>query len=274
MTRVSIVGRRHWLVGAMLGALVGVAAGPASAELIVLRSSVPGLKSGDLVSDDRRIRIPPKRQIKVLVPNGLTLTVKGPFDDLAGKIANSVPANPKLWAKLKKVMARRRARTAAYFAPTKKSRKAGAKLSARKKGLSGPATRGFLAPTGPRKTPALNEISATAEGNVCIDPKRQLMLLRPPFAASDELTIASRRPRRRMIVRWPSGVRAVPWPQRMGPGDGAQYLLKLEELPARKVTIRFLKGPIPPPDSLLPALHANECEFQIEVWLTSQMLAG
>jgi hypothetical protein len=70
--------RRVCLSAVAASALMALAA-PAVAEISVLESTAPGLKSGARLPDDASVDIPAGKSLRVLLPSGQTKSINGPF---------------------------------------------------------------------------------------------------------------------------------------------------------------------------------------------------
>ena len=52
---------------------------PVKADISVLASTAPALKKGMELDDDASITVPPGKSVRLLLPDGRTRTIKGPF---------------------------------------------------------------------------------------------------------------------------------------------------------------------------------------------------
>lgn len=52
---------------------------PLKADITVLASTVPALEKGMELDDDESITVPPGKTVRLLLPDGRTRTIKGPF---------------------------------------------------------------------------------------------------------------------------------------------------------------------------------------------------
>jgi hypothetical protein len=60
---------------------------PASADILVLESSVPGVKRGAQLPDSGRLVVPAGKSVMVMRPSGETQNVVGPYDNLVGDLS-------------------------------------------------------------------------------------------------------------------------------------------------------------------------------------------
>jgi len=59
----------------------------ATADILVLDSSVPGIRRGAVLSDSARLKVPAGRSITIMRPAGETQEVAGPYDRLVGELS-------------------------------------------------------------------------------------------------------------------------------------------------------------------------------------------
>jgi hypothetical protein len=69
-----------WRAGAASLLAVMLMSGPAAAEIVVLESTVSAIKKGAKLADSAMISVPQGRRIRLLLPNGTTRRVVGPYD--------------------------------------------------------------------------------------------------------------------------------------------------------------------------------------------------
>jgi len=71
----------RWLV---ISACVALATGAAQAELVVIASTAPGISAGKLLSNGEILSVPDGAMVMLLDQAGRSLTINGPYSDVAG----------------------------------------------------------------------------------------------------------------------------------------------------------------------------------------------
>jgi len=74
-----------------LAACLVVSSAPADAEITVLASSAPALKKGMSLPDAASITVPSEKSVRLLLPDGRTRTITGPF---SGQVWDSETGRP------------------------------------------------------------------------------------------------------------------------------------------------------------------------------------
>jgi hypothetical protein len=72
---------------ALVGLAVAALAGPAAADVLILDSSVAGLKRGTQLPDGARLKVPAGKSVMIMRPSGETQDVAGPYDRLVRDIS-------------------------------------------------------------------------------------------------------------------------------------------------------------------------------------------
>lgn len=67
-----------------------MSATPAHADVLVLKSNVPGIDKKSVLQDDAILDVPEKKSVKVILkPSNVTKIIKGPYKGTAGDYAPS-----------------------------------------------------------------------------------------------------------------------------------------------------------------------------------------
>ena len=166
----------------------------ASADLIVLQSSAPGLKSGSSLSDSANINIPSGKSAVFVLPSGATKTVSGPYSGKASDFTKGQSTNAALLDAVKKYVSTGGADTSGVGA----MRSAGPSRSRKRGGFS------------------WTEVPINANGDYCLAKGERLMLARSPgdtraldvtlidMQSSTRAKVSFERGKRRLLGRTPS----------------------------------------------------------------------
>lgn len=221
----------------------------AAAEVIVLQSDVEGIASGALLTDDKVVKIPNGRMLKVILPSGASKTIKGPFEGKASALASGAGGNPSLWDTLKKLA---------------------------EGGKEERETIGAVRSLGTNdedEEPARfswDVISADAKGTVCIAAgAKDIKIARPPGSKANRAIVIDARKNTRAEVRWADGKRTTVWPDSIALHDGGIYVVLMAKQPFRQLQIKTLTPPLPSADRLLADLFKAQCLHQMQTWINA-----
>lgn len=238
-------------VGACTAALT-YGAVPARAQIIVLNSTAPGLKAGQILEQGTSLAIPEGASVVVVLPSGASRTVQGPFKGKTAELTRGSPANAALFAAVRKYVQTGGTTT----------RNAGAMRSSVGPRLaSGPATR-F----------SWQEIPVRAQGDVCVERGAQLTLVRTDAGAPLSVTVVNLNSTQRSRVEFGANDTSVIWPADLKPESGSFALLAAAQ-PMRQIRLRLI-SPLPAPDQTLRVLHGQRCTLQFQAFLATMMQVG
>lgn len=285
------------------------ASGPAAAEALVISSNATSVVRGEVIGADQTLTLREGESATVVLPSGAVRTLRGPVSASGAELSAKAEgaANKALWATMKrsaqrwsaakhrtiqksgkrsgglkvgqgsrlsKAQPRRQVTTTVDEAPTPSASGEPATVAAAPAASASSEPETVISPQTPAPSGfAFDSIQVHADGSVCIAPDTTPVLARPIFLNFERLTIIDVDSNRRAPVRWRGIQNTADWPRSFDrPTDGARYLLIVPSLPRREIEVRVLKT-LPKGDALLGVLHANNCTFQIEAWLSDRLNA-
>lgn len=218
-----------------LAALLAGVAGPAAANVLVVRSSGPSAASypaGRSLPDNARIQLRAGDTLVLLGASG-TRTFRGP-------IATAANAAVQASAQTAQASDGRRVRVGAV-------RSAG------------------ILPVSPT---TIWQVDVTQSGNMCVADTSNVMLWRPD--ASEATTLSIQGPNGSQNVTWGAGHATVAWPASLPIANGADYQLSASGV-AVPTRIRFKTLASEPSDvqGVAQALIANGCQEQLDLLIES-----
>lgn len=221
---------------------------PASAELIVLQSSAPGLKAGQVLADSASLDIPAGKSAVFVLPNGATRTVNGPHKGGVGDLTKGVSVDRELLGAVKSYVETGGA-TATRVGATRSARPP----TAVAKGFEG-----------------WSSLPITASGDHCVAAGAQLELVRTTAGPSLTVSIANLTTSERGRTAFGDGATKAAWPSDVSLANGAKYAIAATDLPMRTIQLRIVK-PVPSSDDTLRVLHGQRCITQMKAWLAGAM---
>lgn len=229
-------------------AFVAMGAHAAQAEVIVVGSSAPQLKSGQILSNTARISIPGGASIVVVLPSGATRTINGPFEGKASELTRGVRTDTALFDAVKK------------YVRTGGSDKGmvGAMRSAAPQAASAHLER-F----------SWREIPVNAQGDICVEKGAQLTLIRSRAGKAQSVTVVNMNSNNRAKVYFAATATSVPWPSELAPESGSFAFLSAQRS-MRQIRLRLIT-PLPTPAETLRVLHGQRCRLQFQAYLASIM---
>ena len=217
----------------------------ASAQVIVVQSTAPGLNAGKLLTDDAKVTIPKGAKAIFVLPSGATRTVAGPFKGRAKDLTKGVKANPGVFDAV-----RRYVETGGS-----NQRNVGAVRSA--------------VPVTARGKPlpfSWSAIPVTASGDYCVKKGAAVSLIRARVADQRAITIIDMASRRRARVAFKAGADSVAWPDDLTINPGVTYAMLTDGRPARQLRMRTI-SPLPTREDTLQVLHGQRCQSQFRAFI-------
>lgn len=259
------------LVATVAGAGLSVPLQQAYADALVIASKSPNIRAGSILPDDRTLELSAGETVTMLMADGRTRTITGPFAQPVASFSKGRPADDTLWtsvaASLQKSTARQRTGAARSGEPVGS-------------GGSGPEVRRYAtaparnaaasAPAPAEREPAVQSFSwlhvpIHAEGDYCIQKGSDPVLVRGVAVGDQSATVIDVRAGTRAHVIFAAGSATAAWPDRIKVTTGP-YALQLPQSAARQIRLRVI-DPLPQADETLRLLHSQRCQAQIEAWL-------
>jgi hypothetical protein len=218
-------------------ALSTALAGAAAADILVVSSSVPGLKPGTQLPDSAHLDVPAGAKVRVMLPSGATLSVNGPANRLVKDVTKGEPIVESVWSKAKELL---------ETGGVDQSRPG--------------ATRGAV-PRVPAPAPVTgwNVIPATANGSVCVERGSRLVLARPAGSSQREGTIIDTAANTRASVTWLDGAAQADWPEALKPSAATVYQVTVQGQSMRQLRLKLLDKRDLDEANALKSLLGNDC---------------
>jgi hypothetical protein len=224
-------------------ALLLSATTPGRADVMVLDSSVTGIRRGAELKDDVTLKVPAGASLTLMLPAGKTQTVKGPYQGLIRDLARGETVDKTLWRKIADII-----------------KGGGSEASIG-------ATRGIATRTRPETYPfAWNAVPFAANDNICIKNDRPLEFVRANTDRAVRAILVDPGGERHEVA-FAAGVANVAWPSKSSAAGDADYMLLVPDQPMRQFTLRYVKDSETDPAQAIQTLYAKGCVFQLESWV-------
>jgi hypothetical protein len=181
-----------------LGWLIAMGPG-AAAELLVLSSTAPDIKTGEIVDGAMSLSLPAGARVTLVGQDGQTVTLEGPFEGVPS--GGAAAGDPGLLAKL----------SALVGGPSQDASSLGAVRSA----------------GGGTKSAGPWVVDISRSGHHCVKADGAPELWRPGKDQAGTLALKRLSPAKRTKTTWPRGQATLPWPERMSFTDGATYMARM-----------------------------------------------
>ncbi len=221
----------------------------AYADIIILSSGAPGLKSGQILKDNSRLKIPAGKSVQLILPSGATKTLKGPFDGNLSKISKGEKSDAGLFKRLVDVVKNNRKDDSGFAAV----RRVGRPSAMRPPEFS------------------WTSIPAETTGTFCFAEGEQLILLRPRNLTQNKMTLRHTASDKSVTVSWGEGQKTALWPDRLHPTDKSSYGFLLTDRTERTVNFRMVERAMLGGDDILRTLHRRGCQKQLVTWLRQRL---
>jgi hypothetical protein len=234
---------RSAVFGVLVAACIAWAPTSALAELIVLQSTAPGLKPGQVLTDNQTITIPAGKTVMLVLPNGATKTVSGPESGPASRFSQGVSRNEALLDAVKKYVV------------------TGGTTSGRVG-----AMRSAAAPRPGSRAPfSWDTVPINADGDYCVAKTDRLQLIRSGARGDLDVTVVDFQKGKRAKAVFPSGTTTTAWPAGMEIGVG-KYAFVAKGQAMSQVRLRVI-DPLPSQEDTLRVLFTQRCEAQVASFL-------
>lgn len=252
------ISSHNLVVPAVVLAFAVMSVPQASADVIIIGSSMPGLKAGTVLGDGNTIDLPAGQRVRVMLPSGRTQAFNGPMQVKVSSLAGvGEAADQGLWNDVKRLATQQKkpiessVGAARSVAPQKpRSHHKQERVVARNSAFS------------------WRRVPVEAEGSVCIEKGAKLELRRGRAGRMQDVSVAEMESGKRAKAEFATGAVSVSWPDGLEAKAGA-YFVGLSGAPIRQVTLVPLSR-LPPTDDTLRVLHANGCRDQMKAWIISQ----
>ena len=249
----------------------------ARADALVIATKAQGIRSGAILPDDRVLELSAGETVTVLMVDGRSRTIAGPFKQPVASFSKGRPADDALWksvvASLQKSAAKNRIGVARAREPV-----GGSGAPAARSYAKAPSSDAGSGPASVIDRPSAGvpfswlHVPIDAEGDYCIQKGSGLVLSRGASAAVQPATVIDVRAGARAQVIFAAGNKTTPWPSMIRVTTGP-YALQMPESQPRQIRLRVI-DPLPQADETLRLLHSQRCQSQIDAWLRGVATAG
>lgn len=232
------------LAAALLG---GARSG--AAQVLVLSSEVKGLEAGKELAESERLIIPARQSMRILLPSGATVLLRGPADKAVRELAAGQSRLDSLWQRVKD-----------YFDG----------------GDSSLLTAGRGAPAGDLLDWRTIPIPSPEKGAICVLGGTEPVFVRDEQAKKDAGQIGENDmkfgfgdalPDKPMSVHWEKGGDRAVWPKGILPLDGGRYFVVPDFAPAGVIELRVVDKASVEDGEALRTLWGSRCHAQVDAWL-------
>lgn len=188
-------------------------------DLVIVNSTAPSLKPGQMVESDSPIEVPAGASVTLVSESGKILTLKGPRSGPPG-MGGGGGGDANLLSSLSGL------------------------LSASGKETASLGTMRAVAPPMPPDDPWVINIGRS--GDHCVPKGGPVTLWRAKSAKAVSLSLKSLTDRSKSKAAWPAGASSLQWPAGMTIADGAKYLARLKgSRTASKLVLHLVPGDLP-----------------------------
>jgi len=223
----------------------------ASAQVIVINSSVPKLKTGQMLPNSAVVSIPQGGTVMFVLSSGATRTVKGPYKGKISELTKGTNSNSALFNAVKEYV---------------------------KTGGSSTSSVGAMRSIRPTATPprkikfSWKKIPITAQGDICVEKGAEIVLVRGKSGRQQSVTVVNMNTTKRARTQFDIKATSTAWPSDLTPENGSYAILASEQA-MHQIRLRLI-SPIPTADQILRVLHGQRCKLQFEAYLRGVMLAN
>jgi len=212
-----------------------------AAQLVVVASTAPAIKPGQIVDGAKKLEIPAGASVTLVSQAGKSMKLAGPYSGVPG--SGSGGGDGKTIGSISKL----------FSGSGTESGTLGAMRSA-----------GGGVPGDPR----LVDISRS--GTHCYTANDSLQLWRDKASAAAVLSMRNLSGGSRVSASWPAGDATVGWPEGLALENGAAYLARIKGRPtAAKITLRTMPGDLDTDVSRALWMADNGCASQARRLLSS-----
>ena len=180
--------------------LVWVAIPAVAGELVIVASSAPDLKPGQIIKTDAVIQVPSGTSITIVSQTGKLLTLKGPYTGPPGPRGQG-GGDKNLISSLSNLLLRLGEETS----------------------IGGSrAGRGLTAPSEPWA------ISVHRSGHFCYQAAASAKLWRAKTVRNWNFSLKNMVDKTKLVTNWPAGSETLDWPSKVTLGDGVTYMARRE----------------------------------------------
>lgn len=243
-------GRARGLLCSLPGAGMALfcLAGTAAAQVIVLKSSAPGLKRGKVVPNTARIVVPEGTSVTLALPSGAWRELAGPVDMPVTVLTRGTRADPAVFNAIRRYAENQGARR---FASVRS-------VSPRSGGRA-------------RQKFSWRDIPISMQGDYCVEKGAELSLVRGAAGQPQPLTVVNMNSANRVRTQFSAEDTRIPWPSDLTPENGS-FAILVPRRRMRQIRLRLI-GPLPAPEQTLRVLHGQRCQVQFQAYLRGVMVA-
>ena len=244
----ATMGRGNWtrVIGrALIVASLLVPAAPVAAGMLLVVESSPGmtLRKGDMFDGSKTtIRVPAGAELALIDETGHALTIKGPFDGVAG--GNHASGGPGLLARIAAIMTAPSSNTATIVLGT-------ARGGSLKVSDAGPAL-----------------AQADAPQVMCAEKRTTPVLWRSDAPGPSTATLRRNGTAEQASLSWAASEKGTEWPAAVKRVDGASYTFEVDQTSEKRTfTLRVADKTFANEAQALAWFSAAGCKAQAQAWM-------
>lgn len=216
--------------------LMTVAFSAHALELVVITSSAPGLKPGQIVNSSEPLQIPEGATVTLVSNSGKTIILKGPHKGPSGFISAGT-GDTRLISSLAGLLSGSGKDTASLG-------------TVRSVGSPPPPTDPWVVDVG-------------KSGDHCVPAKGPVTLWRAKSTAKKKFSLKNLSDRTKALTGWPAGASILKWPANVRLKDGARYLARFKgSRSARKFILHLVPDHLPSDAHRAAWMAEKGCENQ------------
>lgn len=208
--------------------IFGLAGAAEAGELVVTKSTVPGLDPGTIIDGADKLSLKAGHRLSLIAPTGKVINLVGPYQGIPDASTGG-PREEKLVTTIATLMTGH-GRDASQLGATRNAAE--------------------------RRGRQVWAVEVGASGAQCIQ-KGQAPVLWQPGAAQPRPVELAKTGGERVRIAWPKGEAMAPWPKKVPVADGATYLLG-----GVSVTLHIVTASPGNPAELAAALTEKGCDAQ------------
>ncbi|MFZ4808363.1 MAG: hypothetical protein ACOYLQ_13985 [Hyphomicrobiaceae bacterium] len=236
--------RRSRVIAVGIGALMAVAALPATAEVIVLSAKGSSLTAGQTLADTATIDLPAGATAEVLLPSGAMKNLTGPSKTPVRSLTGGAKPDTGLFNRVTELVSK----------PAGSESAVGAVRAARP----------VAQPAKPMPF-SWTSVPIDADGDFCVEKGATLALVRGASDKPQRLTLVDVAASTRVEVSFEAGKPAAAWPDALAPKVGT-YAVIVADRPMKQLRLRLI-APLPDRSETLRVLHGQRCDYQMRAFL-------
>jgi hypothetical protein len=231
-----------------IGLFVGFA--QARADVYVIESTVPNMRTGIRLTAEETLTVPPDAYVRFVLPSGKTQTIRGPYSAKVSELIKGVASNESLIDSVRKLL----------------------ETGGSKDNVAGAVRSAALTANKPRNF-SLMEIATWVNGKACVLKGANIVLARQSTSGAESAVLVDAKSFERAQVEWEAGNATTAWPAKLTLRADTTYQVLMQDREGRDITVRLMDK-APDQDDMLIELHNLGCTHQLETWVRELAVKG